>query len=79
MLVQLPNGKTIEMSFEEWDSLTDNDFQYYMSTNQGEEIQDPFFGSVLKDSPKASEDEIAALTDIPDEVKLHDKEFTQED
>jgi len=48
MLVNLANGKTIEMSIEQYLSMTDDDFQYLVSTNSGDEIYDPFYGSVLK-------------------------------
>ena len=48
MLYQLPNGKTIYLSIDEFLNLTDNDVQYLMASNSGESITSPFFGSAMK-------------------------------
>jgi hypothetical protein len=48
MLVNLPNGKTIEMSFEQYISMTDEDFQYLVASGYGEEINDPFHNSFIR-------------------------------
>jgi hypothetical protein len=45
---QLPNGKTIYISIEEYLDLTDQDIQYYMSINAGQSIQNPWHGSAVK-------------------------------
>ena len=48
MLYQLPNGKVIHLSIEEYLDLTDEDIQYLMSIDYGEHIRDPFTGSAVE-------------------------------
>lgn len=47
MLYNLPNGKVIELSVEQYLELTDEELEYLISINYGESIENPFFGSVL--------------------------------
>tara|TARA_R110000868_G_scaffold26739_1_gene102697 strand:- start:192 stop:431 length:240 start_codon:yes stop_codon:yes gene_type:complete len=47
MIISLPNGKTIEVSLEVYLRMTDDDFEYLMSINYGEEFINPFIASVL--------------------------------
>lgn len=47
MIINLPNGKTIEVSLEVYLRMTDDDFEYLMSMNWGEEFNNPFIASVL--------------------------------
>ena len=47
MLYQLPNGKVVHLSIEEYLDLTDEDVQYLMSIDYGEHIRDPFTGSAV--------------------------------
>jgi hypothetical protein len=44
---QLPNGKTVYLTIEEYLDLTDADIQYLMSLDYGESILDPFKGSAV--------------------------------
>ena len=48
MLYQLPNGKVIHLTIEEFLDLTDQDIQYLMSIDFGEHIRDPFTGSAVE-------------------------------
>lgn len=48
MLYQLPNGKVVHLSIEEFLDLTDEDIQYLMSIDYGEHIGDPFTGSAVE-------------------------------
>ncbi len=52
MFYQLPNGKVVNMSIEEYLDLTDEDVQYLMSLDFGEHIVDPFQGSAVKKNTK---------------------------
>lgn len=73
MLYQLPNGRTIEMSVEQYLDMTDDDFEYLIAHNFGDELEDPFFGSVLTKpaSPDVFvEPTIVDLTQITDLEKL---------
>lgn len=72
MLVNLPNGKTIEMSIEQYLSMTDEDFQYLVSTNSGDEISDPFYGSVLKYGDSYEEDE--DVEEIDEDIDLEEED-----
>ena len=48
MQYQLPNGKVVHLSVEEFLDLTDEDIQYLMSIDYGEHIRDPFTGSAVE-------------------------------
>jgi hypothetical protein len=52
MLYQLPNGKVVHLSIEEYLDLTDEDIQYLMSIDYGEHIRDPFSGSAVENNTK---------------------------
>lgn len=71
MIYQMPNGKIIEMSVEQYLDMTDDDFQDLMANNYGDDVEDPWFGSVLT-STKSIPDipEIEDLTQISFEDKI---------
>jgi hypothetical protein len=52
MLYQLPNGKVIHLSIEEYLDLTDLDIQYLMSIDYGDTVLDPFSGSAINSNAK---------------------------
>lgn len=52
MHYQLPNGKVIHLSIEEYLDLTDEDVQYFMSIDHGEYVRDPFSGSAVDNNRK---------------------------
>lgn len=52
MLYQLPNGKVVHLSIEEYLDLTDEDIQYLMSIDYGEHIINPFKGSAVDQNIK---------------------------
>lgn len=47
MFFQLPTGKTIYLSIDEYLNLTDSDIQYLIATNSGDSIINPFMGSAV--------------------------------
>ena len=49
---QLPNGKVVHLSIEEYLDLTDEDIQYLMSIDYGEHIRDPFTGSAVENNTR---------------------------
>jgi hypothetical protein len=55
VLYQLPNGKTIYLTIEEFLSLTDQDIQYLVSMDYGEAILNPFKGSAVEKSQQDKE------------------------
>jgi hypothetical protein len=52
MLYQLPNGKVIHLSIDEYLDLTDLDIQYLMSIDYGDTVIDPFSGSAINGNAK---------------------------
>lgn len=50
MQYQLPNGKVINLSLDQFLDMTDEDIQYLISKEYGEYIRDPFNGSAVEDN-----------------------------
>jgi hypothetical protein len=89
MLYQLPNGKCIELSVEQYAGLSDEEWKRMLkdieaSNCWGEEIDDPFAISVLHYGPaKSNEDNYddfideyePNLTEISDIEKFTDSDF----
>lgn len=59
MIYQLPNGKIIHLSVEDYLDLTDQDIQALMSVNAGDHPRSVWHGSVIKSRkrPKPEEEE----------------------
>lgn len=56
MYYQLPNGKVIQMSLEEYFNMTDKDIQYLLSVNAGDYISNPFSGASIGKTVESFED-----------------------
>lgn len=80
MLYNLPNGKTVELTIEQFLNMTDEDEQYLIAHGHGEEMNYPWRQSILErpDSEK-DEDFIDELPDIPLDDKLMDEDFIESD
>jgi hypothetical protein len=63
MQYQLPNGKVVNLSIEEYLDLTDEDVQYLMSLDYGEHIIDPFTGSAVEKNKQEKYYDFDYLTD----------------
>lgn len=81
MLYQLPTGKVIEISTEQYLEMSDEELEYLIAYNYGESLEDPWFGSVLKKreirssapiSDDTPEEIVPDLIDIPVEEKFKD-------
>lgn len=94
MIYQLPNGKCVEISIEQYLKMTDDELNMYVAYNVGEEVNDPFAFSVLKHGPihekeleamadalmdLEEEESFEDLTDILPEDKLYDDDFIDTD
>lgn len=81
MLYQLPNGKTIYLTIEEFLSLTDQDIQYLVSVDCGEAILNPFRGSatVDKSQPNKEYDFDYLINDEEDEPRINSTVISGED
>ena len=69
MLYQLPNGKVIEISTEQYIEMSDEELEYLIAYNYGDVLEDPWFGSVLSKQSKDN-DVLPDLIDIPEDEKL---------
>jgi hypothetical protein len=65
MLVNLPNGKTVDMSFEDYLRLGMDEYSYLMQHNVGFETEDPFTSSVLRKG--AIKEKIEKVEDDPED------------
>jgi len=84
MFYQLPNGKVIEMSLDQYLDLSDEDFDAIISYNLGHDLDDPFFGSILEKPGSMILDEDidefeSELPDISNDEKLNDDYFHRDD
>lgn len=86
MLYQLPNGKCIELSIEQYLRMTEEELKGLIAFNAGDEVNDPFALSVLRYGPYRimedideiddfSEVPIEDLTDVTPEDKLYDADY----
>lgn len=78
MLYQLPNGKVIEISTEQYLEMTDEELEYLVAYNYGEIMEDPWFGSILNKKDNFTPDTIEDLIDIPEKDKLSDLDIDPE-
>lgn len=88
MLYQLRNGRTIEITVEQFLWMTDAELESLESTYYGEVVNDPFAISVLYYGPAVQEDAIddfnyndspEDLTNISKEDKLTDDDYIDKD
>jgi len=82
VLYNLPNGKTIYLTIEEYLNLTDDDIQYLVSIKAGSTLS-PFFDSVLHDKSlkQDTSDEDLDTDYLPDDLKDDDvyRNYSYED
>lgn len=55
VIYQLPNGKIIRLTLEEYLELSDEDIVYLVSIDFGESAQSPWTGSVLPHNTKSKD------------------------
>jgi len=66
MLYQLPNGKVIHISIEQFLELSDQDIQYMMSIDYGEYATNPFTDSAINQNVKEKHYDFDYLADDED-------------
>ena len=74
MLYQLPNGKVIYLTVEQYLELTDLDVQYLMSIDYGDHIVNPFTESAIDINTKEKYYDFDYLTDDESENIISDDE-----
>lgn len=77
MLYQLPTGKVIEIPLESYLLMTDEDLEYLIAYNVGEEIENPFYGSRINDK-QVLDDIEPDLLNLSSEEKLIDLDLDKE-
>lgn len=91
MIYQLPNGKCVEMSIEQYLKMSDQELKNLVAYNYGEEFNDPFTFSVLRhgflkpdeieelEPDDFAEEELEDLTTILPDEKIFDEDFIDYD
>jgi hypothetical protein len=75
MFYQLPNGKVIEISTEQFIDMSDEELEYLIAYNYGDVVENPWHGSMLNNHRVTEDAELELppdLTDIPEIEKLSD-------
>lgn len=74
MLYQLPNGRVIEISTEQFFQMSDDELEYLIAYNFGDIVEDPWFGSVIHKTsrPSVEDDTPEVLPDLTN-ISIEDK------
>jgi hypothetical protein len=75
MFYQLPNGRVIEISTEQYFEMSDEELEYLVAYNYGEIFENPWTGSILNNFKVPTDDEPEILPDllnVPDIEKIID-------
>ena len=75
MLYQLPNGKVIEISTQQYFEMTDEELEYLIAYNYGEVLENPWFGSVLLKQPPSESNIRPDLTESYEDDKATDSDI----
>ncbi len=73
MKYQLPSGKVVHLTVEQYLDMTDADIEYMVRMNAGEYISSPFHGSVIRNTKKSEKEDIDEDTRIDYEPDLDEK------
>jgi hypothetical protein len=82
MFYQLPNGRVLEISTEQYFLMSDEELDYLLAYNYGDIVENPWHGSILTKHCKTLEDNpeiMRELTDIPGIDKLLDLDIEIEE
>lgn len=84
MLYQLKDGRTVEISINDYLSCSDEELENLIGYDCGFEINNPLYGSSINKPGKPDPDEEICygeeeLDKIPDEEKLYDQDFDFEE
>lgn len=82
MQYQLPNGRVINITIEQYLSMSDSDIQYLLCTNAGDSVHNPFTGSALDENSteKQKEYDFTFIPDDEEEIKeISIEDLTQDD
>lgn len=68
MLYQLPNGKCVHLSIEEYLNLTHEDIQYLMAGDYGDHIVNPFKGSAIDTKTRSKSYDFDEVDSADDDI-----------
>jgi len=79
MLYQLPNGKVVQLTVEEYLSLTEKDIQYLLSVNAGDYMVSPWSGSIIHKKDTQCTDDEEEIEEPEEQECFFDDYFPDED
>jgi hypothetical protein len=79
MQYQLPTGKVINITIEQYLNLTDFDIQYFVASNSGEVMSNPFTGSALTTNVKEKEFDFSFHKDEDEEKEIYLEDLSEDD
>ena len=84
MLYQLPDGRTVEISIEDFLTLSDDEIKGLVGySDVGDHINNPMYGSAIRRPGRPEpEDDIYTdfeVPDVPSEAKFKDQDYTAEE
>jgi hypothetical protein len=83
MYYQLPNGRVIEMSTEQYLDMSDEELEYLIAFNYGDIYENPWHGSILSKHDTSHDDDLSdtllPLTNIPEINTFTDLDADLED
>jgi hypothetical protein len=84
MLYQLPDGRTIELSLNDFLSFSDEELKSLVGYNYGEVLNNPLYGSAItKPGRTSTEDEPdyskCDIPDVPSEEKFKDQDYIKDE
>jgi len=77
MLYQLPNGRVINITVDQYLSMSDIEIQYLLCSNAGDAIHNPFTSSALDENSTEKEKEYDFSFHVDDDEEI--KEISLED
>jgi hypothetical protein len=82
MLYQLPNGRVINITVEQYLSMSDSDIQHLLCANAGEAIHNPFTSSALDENSTEKQKEYDFSYHVDDDAEVKEisiEDLTQDD
>ena len=83
MLYQLPDGRTIEISVNDYLDYSDEELRQLAGSNYGDVLNNPSYGSAIKGKQTIEPDDgIYAgkdISEVPNQEKLNDQDYITEE
>jgi hypothetical protein len=81
MLYQLPDGRTIELSINDYLDFSDEEIRGLMAYDAGAMVNNPFYASAMKKQVKSEpeEDKTPDVDKVSSAEKLKDQDYTADE